>query len=111
MNGILLLDKPAGITSAAALNKIKYNLKIDKLGHAGTLDPMATGLLVCLVGAATRLAHFAEGGKKRYSGTIRFGITTSSDDVTGEILSQSNNLPSFEQVNEAAKSFIGKIDQ
>lgn len=110
-SGIFLLDKPRGITSAQALNLLKRKLKLDKLGHAGTLDPMADGLLVCLAGSATRLARFAEEGQKVYSGEIVLGQRSNTDDITGEIHSRSNARPCFELVREAAAQFVGEISQ
>ncbi len=110
-NGLLLLDKPAGISSAGALNRIKRNLQLKKIGHAGTLDPMATGLLVCLVGSATKFALQAGAGAKRYSGTIRLGLRTDSDDITGQVLDTSAEIPPFSQIEKFSKEFIGKISQ
>ncbi len=110
-SALILLDKPMGISSAQAIAQVKRRLKIAKIGHAGTLDPMASGLLVCLLNAATRLAQFAEAGRKRYRGTIRLGLTTSSDDVTGEVLSTSDALPEFLSVEALAQTFVGELDQ
>lgn len=110
-NGLLLLDKPAGISSAGALNKLKHRLRIKKIGHAGTLDPMATGLLVCLVGRATKLAGLAGGGCKRYAGSIRMGLQTDSDDITGKIMSSSDMIPDFAAVQAVAREFVGVIKQ
>ena len=111
LNGIFLIDKPAGISSAKAIAMLKKRLQIRKIGHAGTLDPFATGLLVALCGGATRLAQYAEVGRKRYSGEFRFGQTSDSDDNTGEILSQSDILPEFSEVREIVKDFTGEIQQ
>lgn len=110
-DGIVLLDKEWGISSAGALNKLKWMLKPTKIGHAGTLDPAATGLLVCLLGKTTKLADFVQEGRKVYSGTILLGIQTASDDITGEVIAQSDELPTFEQITEASRSFIGSILQ
>jgi len=110
-NGILLLDKPGGISSAQALAQLKKKLKLNKLGHAGTLDPMATGLLVVLAGRATRLAAYAEKGEKIYSGTIQFGIDTDSNDISGRIIARSDRIPSFEQVAREVSCFIGEFRQ
>ena len=85
-SGIYLIDKPAGISSAKAISIVKRQLKLSKIGHAGTLDPFATGLLVCLTNKATRLASYAQGGVKKYSGIIKLGVCTDSDDVTGNII-------------------------
>ncbi len=109
--GVFLLDKPEGRSSAKALAQLKAKLDLEKVGHCGTLDPMATGLLVCVFGRATRLAHFVEAGTKIYSGRIRFGIETDSDDISGNILRESSALPEFEQVKALAKNFTGEIEQ
>ncbi len=111
MNGIILLDKSSGISSAKAIAQVKARLGADKIGHAGTLDPAATGLLVCLIGNATRLASLVESGGKRYSGTIRFGVKTSSDDLDGEILEESSADLSLVDLSGLAREFVGKIDQ
>lgn len=109
--GVLLLDKATGLTSAAALARLKKKLAIAKIGHAGTLDPLASGLLVCLVNSATRLASFAQDGAKTYSGEIEFGLLTSSDDITGEVLERSSALPDFDSVRAAVPEFVGELDQ
>lgn len=110
-SGVILLDKDTGLSSAAALARLKKKLGVAKLGHAGTLDPMASGLLVCLVNSATRLASFAQDGAKTYSGSIEFGLTTSTDDITGEVLERSGKFPSFSQVRAAVSSFVGELNQ
>lgn len=110
-SGIVLVNKPEGITSAAVVSRLRKVLNIKRIGHAGTLDPMASGLLVCLVGNATRLAQFAEKGEKIYSGSIHFGRTTDSDDRTGNTLEESNKIPSADRVIECSKSFLGDIMQ
>lgn len=111
IDGLLLLDKPEGISSAGALNKIKHKLQLKKIGHAGTLDPMATGLLVCLVGRATKLASQAGLGQKRYSGTIKLGLQTSTDDITGQITASCENIPDFSLVKQMSQEFVGLINQ
>ena len=110
-SGIILVDKPGGCTSHDVLVKLKRKLKLSKVGHTGTLDPMATGLLICLVGEATRLARFLDGEKKTYSGKIKLGLTTDSDDITGKELTVCSNIPDFSVVLQATSNFIGDIDQ
>lgn len=110
-NGILLLDKPAGLSSAACLNRLKQRLGISKLGHAGTLDPFATGLLVCVVGRATRLASFAQHGEKRYRGIIRFGLSTSTDDITGAIVAERAVKLEPSALGAAVERMRGPFDQ
>lgn len=110
-SGIILLDKAEGISSAGAISEVKRKLRLRKIGHAGTLDPFATGLLVCLVGHATRLASFAASGEKVYTGIIRLGETTTTDDVTGEVTSRSDAIPPIEEIRSAVLGFVGSIMQ
>ena len=107
-SGIILLDKPKGISSAKAVAILKHKLNCKKIGHAGTLDPMATGLLVCLINGATRVADLAQAGDKIYSGEILLGRTTTTDDVEGDVLTESNDIPDFATIEAAAKEFIGE---
>lgn len=110
-HGFFLIDKPAGLSSAAVVARVKRQIGGLKTGHAGTLDPMATGLLVVMFGACTRLASKAEASQKEYRGKILFGRTTDSDDVTGATLTTSDALPNFADVQRGASSFVGKIMQ
>ncbi|BDQ35402.1 tRNA pseudouridine(55) synthase TruB [Pseudodesulfovibrio portus] len=87
-DGLLILNKPSGPTSAACLNDIKHQLKQYKIGHGGTLDPMATGVLLVLLGHGTKLAPYLSGGTKTYSGTFRLGITTDTLDIQGEVVKE-----------------------
>lgn len=109
--GFILLDKPEGLTSAACLNRIKRTIEVQKIGHTGTLDPQATGLLICLVNRATRLADRIQGGMKRYTGKIRFGITSSTDDIWGTTLTTSDLRPSFQEIQNVVQTFVGTIQQ
>lgn len=111
LNGLILLDKPEGFTSfkaAAAMRRI-YGTK--RVGHTGTLDPMATGVLPILIGRATRLCSFVLEADKRYTATVRLGITTDSLDITGNVLSQCMPDVSDEQLKEALLHFTGEYDQ
>lgn len=110
-SGFMLLDKQPGISSAQAIAQLRRKLNIEKIGHAGTLDPMATGLLVILLNRATRLADAVSGGKKIYSGTILFGIETSTDDVTGETIRESDVIPDVSVVRDKTPAFLGTITQ
>lgn len=110
-DGIVLIDKAANMSSAAVVARVKRCLKADKVGHAGTLDPDATGLLICLVNGATRVASYALDGLKVYSGTMRLGVRTTTDDMTGDVLEESTSVPSFDAVSKAALDFVGTIDQ
>lgn len=111
LSGFLLIDKPAGPSSAAVVAEIKRKFSVSRIGHAGTLDPFATGLLILMLGSATRLARYAGGGTKRYSGVMRMGTCTNSDDITGEVLAQNAPPKEFGDVLKALESFKGKISQ
>lgn len=99
------------MSSAAVVARVKRQLKADKVGHAGTLDPDATGLLICLVNGATRVASYALDGMKVYSGTMRLGVRTTTDDMTGDVIEESTSVPAFEAVSIAARDFVGAIEQ
>jgi tRNA pseudouridine55 synthase len=111
MNGLILVDKSRGMSSAAVVGITRRRLRLDRVGHAGTLDPFATGLLVLLVGRATRLAGYAVAGKKVYSAEIIFGTETDTDDSTGEAIGGSGQQPDIELVRKAALAFQGTIYQ
>jgi tRNA pseudouridine55 synthase len=87
-SGLLLLDKPQGLTSHDVVARVRKVTNERRVGHAGTLDPMATGLLVVAVGPSTRLLRFAQGEVKRYSGTVKFGVATASLDADGEVVEE-----------------------
>jgi tRNA pseudouridine55 synthase len=108
LDGAVLVDKPAGPTSHDVVDNIRRQFGIKKAGHAGTLDPAATGLLVVLLGRATRLSGKLMADDKVYSGTMRFGETTNSYDADGELVSSMPVPPmTLEELNTAAESFIG----
>jgi tRNA pseudouridine55 synthase len=86
MNAVIVIDKPAGITSAEVVRRIKRSVKPDRVGHLGTLDPFATGVLPILIGEATKLAPFLEGGDKRYAGLIKLGVETDTLDPDGSVV-------------------------
>ncbi len=112
MNGIILVDKSAGITSAEAVRRIKRHVKPARVGHLGTLDPFATGLLPIMVGEATKLAPFLEGGEKEYEGIIRLGSETDTLDREGKVV-RTAEIPEFgiEKLREVAARFTGRITQ
>ncbi len=83
MDGILIIDKPAGITSHDVVSRVRRILKIKRVGHTGTLDPFATGVMVILVGQATRLAQFLDKDEKEYEAVVQFGFETDTGDLTG----------------------------
>jgi len=110
-NGILLIDKAPGVTSAGVVARVKRMLGADRVGHAGTLDPDATGLLILLLQGATRVASYAADGYKVYSGEMRLGVTTSTDDLAGEVLSSSDDPVEWSAVVSAAERLTGFISQ
>ena len=111
MNGILLIDKQPDWTSNDVVAKLKGILHQRRIGHSGTLDPMATGLLVVFVGRATRAVAFAEGHDKRYLAGLRLGITTDTQDITGTVLEEKNVSVSMEELDQALALFRGEIQQ
>ncbi len=111
LTGLILLDKPAGFTSfkaAAALRRI-YGIK--RVGHTGTLDPMATGVLPILIGRATKFCSLVLESDKRYTATVKLGITTDSLDITGTVLNRVTPNVSDEQLKNALLHFCGEYDQ
>lgn len=109
--GILLINKPAGPSSAAVVGQVKRKLNARKVGHAGTLDPPASGLLILLLNGATRVASFAGNGMKEYAGTFEAGITTDTDDCAGTVLSRSDLVPGPEKFYPLVSQFTGSINQ
>ncbi len=110
-DGILLVHKPEGITSFDVVAKIRRLYGTKKVGHTGTLDPMATGLLGILVGRAVKASEFLTEKDKEYIAGLRLGLTTDTEDITGNILSESDEIPPEAKVFETAKSFLGEIMQ
>lgn len=110
VSGLLLVDKPAGITSHDAVDVARRAYDERSIGHLGTLDPFATGLLVLLLGRATRLASFIENEPKVYEATIRFGEETDTGDPTGDVI-RTAALPSRQVVLDAIPSLTGNIQQ
>ncbi|MEG1886532.1 MAG: tRNA pseudouridine(55) synthase TruB [Oscillospiraceae bacterium] len=111
MNGLILLDKPEGITSFGATCAIKKIFNTKRVGHTGTLDPLATGVLPILVGRATRLATYICEADKRYTATLKLGITTDTQDITGEIIKSNPTDVSRQQFLSAIERFRGEIMQ
>ena len=111
-DGILLVDKPSGWTSHDVVAKVRGHFRLNKVGHGGTLDPMATGLLVLLIGRATKCSANIMDGDKTYSGTIQLGRTTSTQDIEGEILNESDpSAVTKEQIKNALPALTGEIQQ
>jgi tRNA pseudouridine55 synthase len=112
MNGVLVIDKPAGITSHDVVNRVRRLLKERSVGHLGTLDPMATGVLPLVLGKLTRLAQFYTGAEKVYEGQIRFGFATDTYDAEGEPAGPPQPVQvTLEVVRELAAKFRGEIEQ
>lgn len=111
INGILLLDKPHGFSSNQALQKIKWLLKAAKAGHTGTLDPLATGLLPLCFGEATKFAHYLTEADKTYVATLKLGVTTTTGDAEGEVLTTSKVDVSRAGLEQACRQFVGEISQ
>jgi tRNA pseudouridine55 synthase len=110
LNGILNINKPAGLTSHDVINKLRKILKMKKIGHAGTLDPMATGVLPVCTGKATRLIQYLS-TDKQYKAEITLGISTDTYDAEGSIVSKTNPEVSIDEVKTALKKFQGEIIQ
>lgn len=111
MNGILLVDKPVGWTSSDVIVKLKGVLHERRIGHAGTLDPMATGLLTVFVGRATRAVEFAEADSKRYIASLRLGTVTDTLDTTGTVLAQNPVNVTRKQLESVLARFCGEQEQ
>lgn len=110
LTGLALIDKPAGVTSFQALQKIKQQCRTKRVGHTGTLDKFATGLIVVLVGRMTKLNPILEGMDKEYEAEIRFGEETATLDPEGEVVRRAP-LPSLESIRRALEGFRGSLDQ
>jgi tRNA pseudouridine55 synthase len=111
-DGILLVDKPTGWTSHDVVAKIRNHFKFSKVGHGGTLDPLATGLLVLLIGKGTKLSDRIMGGDKTYEGTIHLGVITNSQDRDGEVLEENDaSHNTRQQVEAAIGNYLGDIEQ
>lgn len=109
--GFLVVDKPSGISSNAVIGNVKRATGIKKVGHAGTLDPMATGALVVAIGPVTRLIRFVQDQPKEYLATALFGVATDTLDADGAVLTREPMDIAEEEVVEAAKRFVGTIHQ
>ena len=111
MNGVLLLDKPKGISSNIALQRAKRLFQAEKAGHTGSLDPLATGLLPICFGEATKFTRFLLESQKYYRLTIKLGIKTTTGDSEGEIVSKSFVSLTTEVIQETLKQFRGPLEQ
>ncbi|HTV56201.1 MAG TPA: tRNA pseudouridine(55) synthase TruB [Terriglobia bacterium] len=112
LSGVLILDKPAGVTSHDVVARVRRLLRIRRVGHFGTLDPFATGVLPLSVGKATRFAQFYLKSRKAYEGAIRFGFSTDTYDATGQLASELKGFrPASEDVERTFREFTGRIWQ
>lgn len=110
-NGILILNKPKNITSHDAVAKLRRLYQTRQIGHTGTLDPMATGVLCILIGRAVKASEYAMDHDKSYRAGLKLGIVTDTGDITGKILSETNEIPSWEEVSAAVFQFRGEMRQ
>ena len=112
MNGVLIVDKPSGLTSHDVVNRVRHIVKERSVGHLGTLDPLATGVLPLVIGNLTRLAQFYTSSEKSYEGIIRFGFATDTYDADGDPIGPEQTVTlSLPAVRELAADFRGKIEQ
>jgi tRNA pseudouridine55 synthase len=111
ISGWLVVDKPAGITSTAVVNKVKWALGAQKAGHAGTLDPEATGVLAVALGEATKTVPYITDALKAYEFCVRLGQATNTDDREGEVVAQSDARPSDDEIKASLGRFVGDIQQ
>jgi tRNA pseudouridine55 synthase len=111
LNGWLNLDKPFDMTSTGAVSEIKKVMSPSKIGHAGTLDPLATGILPLALGEATKTVQYLMDSSKEYVFTVRFGVQTTTDDAEGEVMRTSDVRPNDEAINTTLPHYIGEIYQ
>ena len=109
--GVLAVHKGEGMTSHDVVNRVRRLYNTKRVGHAGTLDPLATGVLVVLVGRAAKACEYISSDRKTYRATLRLGLTTDTEDITGEVLTKSDNIPSAEQVEAVCREFVGELKQ
>ncbi len=110
-SGLLIVNKHKGVTSHDIVNKIRRLYGTKRVGHTGTLDPLATGVLVVLVGRAAKAAEYLVADTKKYRAELRLGIESDSEDITGNIIATSDNIPTQDDVLAAASEFVGDIKQ
>lgn len=111
MNGIIVINKEKGVTSRKVVNKISQHLSLKKVGHTGTLDPLATGVLVICVGKATKIVELLTNNDKEYIATVILGLHSDTLDITGEILNQEKCFKTKEEIEEILTTMIGTYDQ
>lgn len=111
ISGWLIVDKPAGLTSTAVVNKVKWAMDAQKAGHAGTLDPAATGVLAVALGEATKTVPFVTDALKAYRFTVSWGAETNTDDAEGKVTKTAEARPSETAIKDALGAFVGEIEQ
>ncbi|AVO37179.1 tRNA pseudouridine(55) synthase TruB [Pukyongiella litopenaei] len=111
ISGWLVIDKPAGTTSTAVVNKVRWAFNAKKAGHAGTLDPEATGVLAVALGEATKTVPYVTDALKAYAFTMRLGQATNTDDAEGEVIAESDARPDDDAIKAALGGFVGEIMQ
>lgn len=111
ISGWLIVDKPAGMTSTSVVNKVRWALEAKKAGHAGTLDPDATGVLAVALGEATKTVPYITDDLKCYEFTVRLGQATNTDDAEGEVIATSDARPTDDEIKAALGQFVGDIQQ
>ena len=111
INGWVVLDKPIGMTSTQAVGKVRWLFQAQKAGHAGTLDPLATGILPIALGEATKTVPYAVDGQKAYRFTVKWGVETDTDDAEGQVVARSDLRPAREAIEGLLPSFLGEILQ
>lgn len=111
VNGWIVLDKPVGMTSTHAVSRLKRIFNAKKAGHAGTLDPLASGILPVAFGEATKTVPFVQDGEKAYRFTVRWGAETDTDDADGAVTAQSDERPSQSDIRAFLPRFVGEIEQ
>lgn len=112
MNGVVVIDKPKGLTSHDVVQQARTILGVSRIGHTGTLDPLATGVLVLCVGKATRIARYLEADDKEYRAELRLGVTTDTLDADGRVLAErSYRMPTVGEISSVLDCFLGTISQ
>lgn len=112
MNGLLVIDKPQGMSSHAVVQRVRRACKVRRVGHAGTLDPLATGVLLVGIGQCTRLIEYLMAQNKTYQATMKLGLVTDSQDITGEVQEQHDpSAVTPAQIEAVCQRFVGAIEQ
>ena len=111
MDGVIIINKSEGLTSQAVVTRVKRLLGVAKAGHTGTLDPMATGVLPVLVGRGVKASEFMLTADKHYKATLLLGISTDTEDVTGQVLEISESIPDEDKVLSVIADFVGEYMQ